>query len=62
MCERTFFFSEMRSPQWNDNDRGKLKDWKKNLSQCHFVHHKFHWIDPGANPSCHGENNCVKNE
>jgi hypothetical protein len=29
--------------QWfNDVDRGKLKDSEKNLSQCQFVHHKFH--------------------
>jgi hypothetical protein len=26
--------------RWNDTDRGKPKDWEKNLSQCHFVHHK----------------------
>jgi hypothetical protein len=24
---------------WNYPDRGKLKYWEKNLSQCHFVHH-----------------------
>jgi hypothetical protein len=28
--------------QWNNTDRGKLKDSEKNLSQCHFVHKKFH--------------------
>jgi hypothetical protein len=22
----------------NDTDRGKPKDWERNLSQCHFVH------------------------
>jgi hypothetical protein len=27
---------------WNDTDRGKPKDWKKNLFQYHFVHHKSH--------------------
>jgi hypothetical protein len=26
--------------QWNDNDRGKPKNSEKNLSQCHFVHHR----------------------
>ena len=25
---------------WNDTDRGKLQYWGKNLSHCHFVHHK----------------------
>jgi hypothetical protein len=40
----------MRSTWWNDNERGKPKSSEKNLSQYHFVHHKSHWIDPGANP------------
>jgi hypothetical protein len=40
----------MWSPQWKDIDRGKPKDSEKNLSQCHVVHHKSHWIDLGANP------------
>jgi hypothetical protein len=26
----------------NDTDRGKQEHWKKNPSQCHFVHHKSH--------------------
>jgi hypothetical protein len=28
--------------RWNGTDRGKLKYSRKNLSQCHFVHHKSH--------------------
>ena len=27
---------------WNDTDRGKMKYWEKNPSQCHFVCHRFH--------------------
>jgi hypothetical protein len=31
-------------------NRGKPKDSEKNLSQCHFIYNKSHWIYPGANP------------
>ena len=25
---------------WNDTCRGKRKYWERNVSQCHFMHHK----------------------
>jgi hypothetical protein len=28
--------------RWNEIDRGKSKYSEKNLSQCHFAHHKSH--------------------
>jgi hypothetical protein len=34
---------------------GKTEDSEKNLSQCHFVHPKSTWIDPGENPGLRGE-------
>jgi hypothetical protein len=36
-----FFFLVMEH-RWNETDRGKPKYSGKNLSQCHFVHHKTH--------------------
>jgi hypothetical protein len=38
-------------PDWNYIDREKPKSWKRNLSQCHFVHHKTTWTDLDANLS-----------
>jgi len=35
---------------WNGTDRGKLKYWDINLSQCHCVHHKRHTDWPGIEP------------
>jgi hypothetical protein len=32
---------------WTDTDRGKQKQSKENLSQCHFVHHKSDMDRPG---------------
>jgi hypothetical protein len=36
--------------RWNDIDRIKPKNSKKNLSQSHFVHHKSHVDLPGREP------------
>jgi hypothetical protein len=37
-----FCFSILMEYRWNETDRGKPKYSEKNLSQCHFVHHKSH--------------------
>jgi hypothetical protein len=36
--------------RWNEIDRVKPKNSGKNLSQCHFVHHKSHVDWPGIEP------------
>jgi hypothetical protein len=35
-------FLQLMEHQWNEIDRVKPTTRKKNLSQCHFVHHKSH--------------------
>jgi hypothetical protein len=41
---------EHGEPWWNYTDKGKQKNSKKNLSQCHFTHHKSPtWTDPVMN-------------
>ena len=34
---------------WNGTDGGKPKFSLKTLSECHFVHLKFHWTALGSN-------------
>jgi hypothetical protein len=42
-----FCFSMLMEHRWNEIDRGKPKYSEKNLSQCHFIHHKSHIGRPG---------------
>jgi hypothetical protein len=35
-------FFQVMEHRWNEIDRGNPKYSRKNLSQCHFVHHKSH--------------------
>jgi hypothetical protein len=39
----------MWSSRWNENWHGKRK-YSENVSQCHFVHHKFNMTWPGLEP------------
>jgi hypothetical protein len=38
----SFSFFQVMEHRWNEIDRGKPKYSGKNLSQCHFIHHKSH--------------------
>jgi hypothetical protein len=40
--DQFFLFFQVMKHRWNETDRGKLKYSRKNLSQCHFLHHKAH--------------------
>jgi hypothetical protein len=43
-----FSFFQVMKHRWNEADRGKPKySGGKNLSQCHFVHHKSPMDWPG---------------
>jgi hypothetical protein len=42
--------NEYGQRRWNNIDNRKLKTSKKNLSQCHYGHHKFHMEQPGQKP------------
>ena len=38
---------KMTKCRWDDMVEGKLKYSEYNLTQCHFIHHKFHMGWPG---------------
>jgi hypothetical protein len=40
---------------WDDTDSEKPQLSKRNLSLCHFVHHKYHTCWPGTNSGFRGE-------
>jgi hypothetical protein len=46
---------ECGEPRWNGTDREKPNNSEKNVSQCHFVHHKSQNDWPGREPGLRGE-------
>jgi hypothetical protein len=42
--DEQFFYQvlQVMEHQWNEIDKEKTDNSEKNLSQCHFVHHKPH--------------------
>jgi hypothetical protein len=42
----SFSFCRVTEHRWKETDRGKPKYPMKNLSQCHFIHHKSHMDFP----------------
>jgi hypothetical protein len=45
-----FVLFQVMEHRWNETDRGKPKYSEKNLSQCHFVHHKSLMDRSGIEP------------
>jgi hypothetical protein len=45
-----FSFFQVMEHRWNGIDRGKPKYSGRNLSQCHFVHHKSQMEWPENEP------------